>query len=50
LQQVQKRKFLKKRRMRILGARILSKCFGGKIETVQTDVNHEKKMTPQNSS
>ena len=39
----------KKRRMRILGARIFSKSFGGKIKPVQTDVNKEttlaKKLT-----
>ena len=27
--------------MRILGARIFSKSFGGKIKPVQTDVNKE---------
>jgi len=39
----------KKRRMRILSARIFSKSFGGKIEIAQTKVNKEttlrKKMT-----
>ena len=29
--------------MRILGDRIFSQSFGGKIETVQTDVTQEKK-------
>ena len=33
--------FEKKRRMRILSARIFSKSFGGKIKHGQTDVNKE---------
>ena len=35
----------KKRRMRILGARIFSKSFGGKIYNFQTDVNKRGKKT-----
>ena len=34
----------KKRRMRILGARIFSKSFGGKIDNFQTDVNKREKI------
>ena len=34
-------KNFKKRRMRILSARIFSKSFGGKIKHDQTDVNKE---------
>ena len=34
----------KKRRMRILGARIFSKFFGGKIENFQTDVDNMEKL------
>jgi len=38
-------KIKKKRRMRILGARIFSKSFGGKIQHGQTDVNKETTFT-----
>ena len=36
---------IKKRRMRILSARIFSKSFGGKIKPGQTDVNKESTFT-----
>ena len=36
--------FLKNRRMRILGARIFSKSFGGKIQNFQTDSNDMEKL------